>query len=152
MIYKEQAVIFDADGVLLNTSYIFEEIFKLKLKGDEKWDYFKKHCNSERTQAFRDILDLWFALSGRFKVFVSTARNEKCKEETPAKLQRSYFFIPNENLLMRKDGDYRESQEVKKDHLLQIMKDYDIIAFIDDDLKNCEMARDLGVLALRKVT
>ena len=31
------------------------------------------------------------------------------------------------------------------------MESYDIIAFIDDDLANCEMAKELGILALRKV-
>ena len=31
------------------------------------------------------------------------------------------------------------------------MKEYDIVMFVDDDLSNCEMAKELGVLALRKI-
>lgn len=149
---KEKTVVFDVDGVLLKTDYIFEEIFKLKLKGDAKWDYFREHCNSERTEPFKDIVNLWYKLAiGYRKVFISTARNEKCREATHTKLWNCGFIIPEECLLMRKDKDYRSAVEVKKEHLFKIMENYDIVAFIDDDLANCEMAKELGILALRRV-
>ena len=54
-------------------------------------------------------------------------------------------------LYMRTDGDYRPSQEIKKEHLQDIMKHHEVVAFIDDDLSNCEMAKELGMLALRRV-
>lgn len=149
--YKEDVIVFDVDGVLLNTEYIFKEIFNLKLKGDAKWDYFIKHCNSDRTQSYKNILDLWFCLSSRYKIFISTARNEKCKKDTLYKLAKCCFFTTEDNLLMRKSNDYRPATEVKKEHLLQIMKNFNIILFIDDDLANCEMAKELGILTLRKV-
>ena len=148
---KEDVIVFDIDGVLLDTEYIFKEIFDLKLKGDAKWDYFLKYCNSDRTQPIKNTLDLWFCLSHRYKTFISTARNEKCKNETLLKLAQNCFFTTEDNLLMRKDGDYRPAIEVKKEHLIQIMKNFNIILFIDDDLANCEMAKGLGILALRKV-
>ena len=43
------------------------------------------------------------------------------------------------------------ASEVKREHLIEIMKEFDIIAFIDDDLQNCEMAKELGILSLRRV-
>jgi hypothetical protein len=52
---------------------------------------------------------------------------------------------------MRRDNDFRPSHEVKKEHLEQIMQEYNIIAFIDDDLSNCQMAKELGIFTLRKV-
>ena len=52
---------------------------------------------------------------------------------------------------MRKDGDLRPSDRVKKEHLQDIMEHYDVTLFIDDDLSTCEMAKELGVLALRRV-
>ena len=61
------------------------------------------------------------------------------------------MYILRIDLYMRKDGDYRSSQEVKKDHLIEISKNYDIIAFIDDELSNCQAASNEGILALRKV-
>ena len=33
----------------------------------------------------------------------------------------------------------------------EIMKEFDVIAFIDDDLQNCEMAKELEILSLRRV-
>ena len=52
---------------------------------------------------------------------------------------------------MRKDGDYRPSAEVKRDHLKEIMKKYKVTLFIDDEIENCEMAKELGITALRRV-
>lgn len=151
---KDKAIIFDIDGVLLDTSFIFEEIFELKLKGDAKWDYFMANCNSDRVSKIKGAIELYWQFSNGGHapyIFFSTARNEKCKEATLNKLWKEGFIIPDEGLFMRKNGDYRPATEVKKEHLLEIMKKYEIIAFIDDDLANCEMAKELGVLALRKV-
>ena len=53
---------------------------------------------------------------------------------------------------MRKDDDFRPAYEVKREHIEIIRRmGYDIIAFIDDDLQNCEMAKSLGILSLRRV-
>ena len=149
---KEKTVVYDVDGVLLNTDYIFREIFELKLKGDAKWDYFLKYCNSEKTKPIKEIKELWYKFAISFKtIFVSTARNEKCRDATHTKLWNTGFIFPEENLLMREDGDYRSAKEVKKEHLEKILENYEIVAFIDNDLDNCLMAKELGILALRKV-
>ena len=80
---------------------------------------------------------------------ISTARNEKCRFQTSKKLWQ--YKIGFEEMYMRALNDYREAEEVKKEHLIQIKEKYDIVCFIDDDLGNCEMAKDLGILALRVV-
>lgn len=150
--YKKQAIIFDCDGVLLKTDFIFEEIFNLKLKGNNKWDYFIKNCNSDRVSVIKSSFIFFLKmLQSDTTIFISTARNEKCKKETLEKLWKEGIIIPEENLYMRKENDYREAQEVKKDHLLEISKNYNIVAFIDDELANCEMAEKLGILGLKKV-
>ena len=152
MTFKEKAIIFDCDGVLLDTEFIFREILELNLKGDARWNYFIDNCNSDKVKPITNSTKFFFRfIQAGFHIFISTARNEKCKEETLNKLWKEGFIIPEDNLYMRKDGDYRVSQEVKKDHLIEISKNYDIIAFIDDELANCEMAKDFGILALRKV-
>ena len=43
---KKLAIVLDVDGVLLKSDIIHQEIFELKLKGDNMWDYFYEHCNS----------------------------------------------------------------------------------------------------------
>lgn len=149
----KNAVVFDVDGVLLNTSFIFKEILDLKLKGDAKWDYFMSNCNSNKVTVIPNSFEFFFKFLSfpETDIFISTARNEKCREETYAKLLKECFIIPQGNLYMRKDGDYRSSQEVKKEHLIEISKTHNILAFIDDELVNCEVAKEMGILALRKV-
>ena len=47
---KRYCVVLDVDGVILYTSFIFEEILKLGLKGDKRWDYFHANCNSDKVK------------------------------------------------------------------------------------------------------
>ena len=146
----KDVVVLDIDGLILNTEYIFQELLDLGLKGDEKWEYFHKNCNSDKTELMPGALELLqiFYDAGISIVF-STARNEKCKEATEKKLHS--YGINFIELYMRKDGDLRLSSEVKKEHLENIMKKYNVTLFIDDDLSNCEMAKNMGISTLRKV-
>lgn len=146
-----RAVVIDCDGVLLDTSHIFKELYELDLKGDAKWEYFHKRCNSEDVKLIPGIKDLFktFYNDVPLAIIISTARNEKIRKETAAKLLENRILY--DDLFMRKDGDYRPSPEVKRDHLKEIMKKYDVTLFIDDDIENCEMAKGLGITALRRV-
>lgn len=146
---KPKAIVCDIDGVCLDSSLIFKELFDLKLKGDAKWDYFREHCNGPRVSKIENSRILINNANNCAHIIFSTARNEKCREATEQRLLSDGFFF--EKIYMRSQNDYRESKDVKKDHLLEIMKSYDILAFIDDDLTNCEMAKELGILTLRKV-
>ena len=147
-----KAIVCDIDGVVLNTQFILEEIHELGLKGEDEWEYFYKHCNSDRVKAIETTKNFYTTI--RYGIndlccIISTARNVKCSDETLKKLAREKIIF--DRSYWRKDGDLRHACEVKREHLLQIMKEFDVIAFIDDDLANCEMAKELGVLALRRV-
>ena len=146
---KPKAIVLDVDGVCLDSSKIIEELFELKLKGDTKWDYFREHCNGDRVKTIESSRNFMNNMYKCTYIILSTARNEKCKEATEKRLKNDGFLF-NE-LYMRSQDDYSLASEVKKNHLLKIMESYDIIAFIDDDLANGEMAKELGILALRKV-
>ena len=146
---KERAIVLDIDGVILDSEIILQEIYDLKLKGDDMWEYFQKNCNSSRVTSISSVYPLIASFGNSTHVILSTARNDKCRQETERKLKDENF--PYEFLYMRKDGDYRSSAEVKRDHLKDIARKFDIIAFIDDDLSNCEMAKGEGIFALRKV-
>ena len=146
---KRKAVVLDIDGVILKSSIIFKEIYDLQLRGDAVWDYFHEHCNSPRVVVLENIKPFIQSLGKDITVILSTARNEKCREATEKRLHEEGFHY--EALYMRSRNDYRLSHEVKKDHLQEISKNYDIVAFVDDELLNCQMAEKEGILALRRV-
>ena len=146
-----RAIVLDLDGVILSTSHVFKELYELDLKGDAKWGYFHEHCNSDEVELMPGIRKFFTTIYNDvpLAVIVSTARNEKVRETTISKLLKHGIIV--DHLYMRKDGDYRPSPEVKKEHLQEIMNNYEVLAFIDDDITNCDMAKELGILTLRKV-
>ena len=147
---QNKAIILDIDGVLLDSSKVLFEIYDLKLKGDEMWDYFYKYCNNpEKVPLIKSTKDFINLLDKGTYIILSTARNEKCRRETEARLKLEQ--IPYTFLYMRKEVDLRPSPAVKKDHLHEIAKKFNIITFIDDDLLNCQMAKAEGILSFRKV-
>ena len=146
---KPKAIVLDIDGVCLDSSAIIQELFNLKLKGDAKWDYFRDYCNGNRVKTIKSSLKFINSMYKCAYIMLSTARNEKCREETEKRLRKDGFIFYK--LFMRPQDDYRDATEIKRIHLLKIMESYDIVAFIDDDLANCKMAEELGILALKKI-
>lgn len=149
---KRKAIVCDIDGVLLDTQFILNEIRKLGLKGEEKWDYFCKNCNSDRVEVIETTKNFYTTI--RYGIndlycIISTARNEKCSDATLKKLAKEKIIF--DRSYWRKSDDLRPACEVKREHLLKIMEEFDVIAFIDDDLQNCKMAKSFGILALRRV-
>ena len=146
-----EVIVCDIDGVILSTEYLLREIHELGLTGDKKWEHFYTNCNSDKTQLAEGALELIHFIDKlpSTLLILSTARNEKCRHETMSKLWS--YGISFLELYMRPDGDLRPSAEIKREHLKEIMDKYKVSLFIDDDLSNCKMAKELGVLALRKV-
>lgn len=148
---KRKAIVIDIDNCVLNSQFILDEIHKLGLKGEDKWEYFYEHCNSDRVEVIEKTKKFLFLFwINDVTMIFSTARNKKCYESTVEKFHKEGIYF--DKLLMRKDDDFRPAYEVKREHIEIIRRmGYDIIAFIDDDLQNCEMAKSLGILALRRV-
>ena len=146
---KQKAIVLDVDGVCLQTDFILQEIFEQKLKGDAKWDYFYKECNSDRVKLMPNIIPFIRSFPDNVVTIISTARSERCRRGTAKKLWQ--YKIGFEEMYMRELEDYRPAEEVKREHLQKIMENYEVICFVDDSLENCEMAKDMGILALRVV-
>lgn len=145
---KKKAIVLDIDGVILDSAIVLEEIYNLKLHGDEMWNYFHKHCNGPKVAFIESAFSLLESLDPNVYIILSTARNDRCRKSTEERLHDEGF--PYDFLYMRKNEDYRPSPEVKKDHLELISQEFDVIAFIDDELTNCEMAKGEGIFALRR--
>lgn len=141
-------MVFDVDGVLLNTSFILKDILHKGLKGDAKWEYFYDNCNSDRVTVIEDMPKIvrGFIVKGYIPI-LSTARNEHNRKATAEKLWKEGIIF--KELYMRSDGDYRPSAEVKREHLLAISERYNIKFFMDDDISNINMAKELGIGAIR---
>ena len=144
----KKAIVVDIDGVILNTSDLLKDIQKFHLQGDEMWSYFYKHCNSKLYPPIKSTLQFLKDLS-EYSIILSTARNEACQEDTIQRLTSEGLKF--DLLLMRGHYDRRPSPDVKKDHLKSVIRNYQIVAFIDDDPQNCLMAKEMGILALQKV-
>lgn len=146
---NQKVIVCDIDGVMLYSEFIFDEIFKLKLKGEDKWAYFDANCNSDKVELMSGIKSFLKSFGDNVVTVISTARSERVRFQTAKKLWQ--YKIGFEEMYMRGLNDCREAKEIKREHLLKIKEKYDIVCFIDDDLGNCEMARDLGILSLRRV-
>ena len=146
---KQKAIVLDIDNTVLDVAFIEKEIFEKGLKGEEKWDYFHRECNSDRVKVIKSIKPFLSSFDKDVVIIISTARNERCRKATANKLWRHRICF--EEMYMRGFEDYREATEVKREHFKDIVEKYDVICFIDDSLENCEVAKDFGILALRYV-
>ena len=151
---KLKAVVLDIDGVILDTAFLFEEIHSLKLKGDAMWDYFHENCNSDKVHLIEGFYSLYLNLfdmkvHSDVEFILLTSRNEKVRKQTEKKLREESIFY--DRLYMRPNTDYREASILKQETLKILQKEYRILLFIDDDLKNCEAAKELGIYTMRKV-
>lgn len=141
---KDTCVVIDIDGVILKSGFIINEIFEKGLKGNKKWDYFYKHCNSDKVTVTKGMPEIILGLAAHgCSLILSTARNEHNRVPTTEKLHKEGIVF--KEMYMRQDGDYRPSAEVKRDHLIEISKKYNIKFFMDDDIGNINMAKEMGI-------
>ena len=143
----KKAIVIDIDGVILDSSKVLCEMEKLQ--GDEKWNYFNKYCNSDDIKLMPNIKPFIYSFDKDVDVIISTARSEIIRSVTARKLTKHRVYFSD--MLMRDYNDYRDAIEVKKDHIKKIQTEYQIIAFIDDETDNLNMAKEMGILSMRIV-
>jgi len=130
----EKAVVIDIDGVILDTSNI----------DDKNWDFFNKNCNNDDIKPFKGIKQFLNSFDRDVNIIISTARNEFIRSQTARKLWKYRIYF--DDMYMRSYNDLRADFEIKKDHLNEITKKYDVICFIDDNEKNCKIAQEFNIL------
>ena len=139
----EKAIVIDIDGCILDSS----KVLKTMKEKNYDWNYFDCNCNSDEVELIGKIKPFIYAFEKNIKIIISTARTEKIRPQTARKLWK--HRIQFEDMYMRDINDYREDYEVKKDHIKSIMHKYNIVAFIDDKEKNCDMANEFGLLSFK---
>lgn len=131
---KKQVVICDIDGVLIENPL---------------WDTLENF--------YENIMDGWSNLwcekllnglisQGVHIIFV-TARNYRFHSFT--KLQLRSCVGDKFDLYMRDKDDLRPDWQVKKDYLVELKEKYNILFCIDDNIDNCNMYKDLGLVTLQ---
>lgn len=156
---KEKAIICDIDGVILDSSQVFKEIDEQGLTGDAKWEYFDRHANGPHVYPEKRMIEIIHNFYEKgYKIIFLSARSERIEKETAQRLiqeflyyQESTFKIFDFELLMRPEGDYSPSAEIKEKHLKDIKEKYGIICAFDDDDSNCAMFERNNILTFKVV-
>ena len=139
---KPRAVVFDLDGVLIDSSKRYE-VCKEEAKGNEKafWDCFlsEKYMNYDSLR--EDVIRILrgYLVKG-YRVIILTGR----VRQTQARKTRSQlkeWGISYHEIVFRRKGDYREDQDYKLEGLAKLMNRYRVEALYDDSNKVLEAVK-----------
>lgn len=135
---RRPAICFDMDGTLNNVNNL-----RHFLEGKYR-DFDSFHRMSEFEPENPEVLQLLRdAHAAGFAVLITTARSEPYRETTQKWLDDR--DAPFENLMMRKEGDFRSDYEVKKEMFEEISKHYDIVRCVDDNPQAIRAWEENGV-------
>jgi len=147
---KKEIVICDIDGCLVDTAWIFDKAEEMN--SSDKWDFFNRNANNHDNKINYDLVTLIDKLKffAGYKIFFVTGRSDIIYKDTLRMLKR-LFTHEDITLLMRREGDYSPSHEVKERILNELKEKYKIICAIDDEPNNCKMFKDNGILTMQIV-
>ncbi|MBV8056127.1 MAG: hypothetical protein JO071_12905 [Deltaproteobacteria bacterium] len=115
----------------------------------EMWEWIAAHVAENDYPVYKTAVLVVRALSARAsRIIVNTGRPEKARHATEAWLHK-YFRV--DQLLMRAEGDFRRTVEVKREHLIiDILPLYpeEMIYAFDDNRESVRMYQDNGAIAL----
>lgn len=119
------------------------------------WDAFHAECDKDLP--IDEMLDIVHSLkSGEkwWEIYAITGRTEKYRTKTMQKLIKHGVEV--DALFMRSDSDFRPASVIKIEVINNILSgEHGIgksIIFIDDNEKNCEAVRALGITTLHITT
>jgi acid phosphatase class B len=142
---KNIVVVVDIDGTIAKVGD------RLKYLQQEKkdWDAFYEHCDEDEPidEMCQLVADLF--VLGRSIVFC-TGRRESVREKTKNWLTQNVISTFDDELLMRKDGDWRHDTEVKPELLQKAGITPDKVYFILEDRDSMVAKwRELGYRCLQ---
>lgn len=131
--YKPRAIIVDVDGT----------VAKMVNRKPFDWDLV------DTDKPVKVIIDLVKILSGIYKVIFVSGRSDECRDKTAQWLKEN--VLPGyEGLFMRKAGDYRKDDIVKKEiYENHIKEKYDVVFSLDDRNQTVANWRNLGITCLQ---
>lgn len=142
---SKHIIVVDIDGTIAKVGD------RLKYLQQEKkdWDAFYEHCDEDEPidEMCQLVADLF--VLGRDIVFC-TGRRESIREKTRNWLTQNVISTYDDELLMRKDGDWRHDTEVKPELLAKAGITPDKVLFILEDRDSMVAKwRELGYRCLQ---
>jgi phosphoglycolate phosphatase-like HAD superfamily hydrolase len=138
-----RAVIFDVDGTLCDV----RGGIRLTPKGEFDWKEFERNMPYYPPNEWCVRMAQIYYQMG-FVVYVVTARQGKHEEKTKKWLAK--YHVPYDFLCMRKTGDVRPDNIVKKEILDTQLPKKELIEFVVDDRESVvQMWRDEGLTVLQ---
>jgi len=141
----KNVVIIDIDGTI---SKVGDRLKYLQQKPKD-WDKFYEACDEDKP--IWEIIELIHSLIGNYEIYYCTGRRESVRNKTFKWLiDWVSVSIVDEELLMRKDGDYRHDTEAKPELLKEAGIELDKIAFVLEDRNTMvKKWRSLGLTCLQ---
>jgi len=138
----------DLDGTLVDSSGRRHIIDKAVIKTKD-WEAWHKQTHTDKV--IEPIKQLCYAIKKfGIKVIFLTARSDKCRKHTEAWIAKNIPRLAKCKLLMRTEGDFRPSAQVKLDIFTKYIGPiYEVLFTIDDDAENIKMFNKLGVHTLQ---
>lgn len=138
-------LVFDLDGTLADNRHR-EHL----LAGESpQWDAFFEACDQDKLVVpIANIAQCMWVHGHR--IVVLTGRPESVRNKTSMWLTDN--GVPYHKLLMRPDGDYRPSTDLKRallqENVIRHLLPDEAVVAIDNDEKDCAMYRELGCVSL----
>ena len=141
--YSKCYVVVDIDGTI---SKVGDRIKCLE-QSPKDWDSFYARCGEDLPN--EDVLELIKTIQYDYTIIFVSGRRESCREDTVEWLDK-YDINNYEELLLRKDRDYRHDTIVKPELLLNFLGSYDEVAFVLEDRSSVvKKWRELGLTCLQ---
>lgn len=140
------AIVFDIDGTISDPTH------RLNLAQMKQWDDFNAAAIDD--PVISKIADLMRELSKKWSILLVTGRNEKFRYVTTQWLKEANLDFCYDDLLMRKDYDFRPDYEIK----IELLEKYfggkekvleNVFAVFDDRDSVVEHFRNYGFTVLQ---
>lgn len=142
---RNNIIVVDIDGTIAKVG----DRLKYLQQAKKDWDAFYEHCDEDEPidEMCQLVADLF--VLGRDIVFC-TGRRESVREKTKNWLTQNVISTYDDELLMRKDGDWRHDTEVKPELLQKAGITPDDVYFILEDRDSMVAKwRELGYRCLQ---
>lgn len=144
---KENVIICDIDGCVLDTSWIENKIAELGLTRQQGFAYFDAHIEDREPVTITKMRDFLRMFDNKSRIIFVTARNEKLREITYRQLTSALGMFP-EVIYMRPEGNLDEPYILKEKILEEINNHFNVILAIDDNGLTCRMYEQYGILTI----